>query len=258
MKALTLAACLLVLTGCGGSSAPAGGATARSTASPTAGQAAPLTVFAAASLKEVLTDLGRTYERRHPGARVTFSFAGSQTLVAQIQQGAPADVLATADATSAASVAPELTGTPEILARNQLSILVAPGNPLHLTTLADLARPAVKVVLAGPTVPAGKAARKALAAAGVSVKQVSDEPDVKAVLAKVRLGEADAGIAYVTDARAAQGAVDGITLPGISNVYPAAALKNAAHPAAATAFLAFLVSVDAQAVFRSYGFLPPA
>lgn len=256
MNKLALAACLLVLTGCGGSSAPS--ATGGSPTPAASVTAAPLTVFAAASLKEVLTDLGRTFERRHPGARVTFSFAGSQALVAQIQQGAPADVLATADAASAASVATDLAGTPAILARNQLSILVAPGNPLHLTGLADLARPAVKVVLAGPTVPAGKAARKALAAAGVTVAQVSDEPDVKAVVAKVRLGEADAGIAYVTDARAAHGAVDGIALPGISNVYPAAALKDALHAATATEFLAFLVSVDAQAVFRSYGFLPPA
>ena len=256
MRKLALIACLLVLTGCGGSSSPA--FTGDPSTPATGGTAAPLTVFAAASLKEVFTDLGRTFERRHPGARVTFSFAGSQTLVAQIRQGAPADVVATADAASAASVATELAGKPQILARNQLAILVAPGNPRHLATLADLARPTVTVVLAGPTVPAGKAARKALTAAGVTVKEVSDEPDVKAVVAKVRLGEADAGIAYVTDARAAKDAVDAIALPEVSNVYPAAALKSAALAATATEFLAFLVSVDAQAVFRSYGFLPAA
>ena len=251
MKKLALTACLLVLTACGGSPSPA-------PTTPAVAATGPLTVFAAASLKEVLTDLGRTFERRNPGAKVTFSFAGSQALVAQIQQGAPADLLATADAASAASVVAELAGPTQVLARNQLAVLVAPGNPLKLLTLADLAKPSVKVVLAGPTVPAGKAARKALASAGVTVKEVSDEPDVKAVVAKVRLGEADAGIAYVTDARAAKGAVDSIALPGISNVYPAAALKNAPHAATATQFLAFLVSVDAQSVFRSYGFLPPA
>ena len=250
-RVLVLALSLLLVTSCGGSTAPA---------APTAGSTAKqtLTVFAAASLKEVFTNLGAAFQQSHPGTAVTFSFAGSQTLTAQIQQGAPADLLATADAASARSVAAELVTTPTILARNRLAILVAPGNPLHLSGLADLARPSLKVVLAGPTVPAGKAARSALKAAGVAVKQVSDEPDVKAVVAKVRLGEADAGIAYATDARAAKGAVVGLDLPGVSNVYPAAVLKRATHATLAAEFLAYLVSVEGQTVFQSYGFLPPA
>ena len=258
MKSVAVALGLLVLTACGGSSAPAATSLTPSGPPSNATASQPITVFAAASLKEVFTELGKEFRSSHPGAVVTFSFAGSQTLVAQIQQGAPADLLATADAASATAVATKLVGPPTILARNQLAIVVAPGNPLRLTTLADLAKPSVKVVLAGPTVPAGKAARKALLAAGVTVKQVSDEPDVKAVVAKVRLGEADAGIAYVTDARAAKGAVTGIDLPGISNVYPAALLKAATHVTTATEFLAFLVSPAGQAVFRSYGFLPAA
>lgn len=247
---VVLALGLLTLTACGTTTAPKAAVTSPVTAK-------PVTVFAAASLKEALTEIGAAYERTHPGAKVTLSFAGSQALVAQVQQGAPADLLATADTASAQSVAKELAGAAQVIARNQLAIITAPGNPLKIARLADLAKRSVKVVLAGPTVPAGKAARKALSAAGVTVKEVSDEPDVRAVVAKVRLGEADAGIAYATDVQASKGAVAGVTLPGISNSYPAAVLSGAAHAATARDLLAFLLSPDGQAILASYGFLPP-
>lgn len=218
----------------------------------------PVTVFAAASLTEVLTEVGALYEREHPGAEVTFSFAGSQTLVAQVQQGAPADLLVTADEASLRAAAPELRPEPPVvLARNRLALVVEAGNPAGVRGLADLVRPGLKVVLAGPTVPVGKAARTALAAAGVRVRPVSEEPDVKAVLQKVRLGEADAGVVYATDVRAAGDDVTGLELPGVSNSYPGAVLRDAAQPEAAALLLDLAGSAEGQAVFARYGFLPP-
>lgn len=231
---------LLLLPSCGGEPAPE-----------------PLVVFAAASLTDAFTDLGLEYERAHPGERVTFSFAGSQSLVAQVQQGAPADVVATADTASAQALAGQLDGAPQVLARNQLAIVTAPDDPLGLTTLADLAPRSVKVVLAGPSVPAGRAARAALDAAGVQVQPVSEEPDVRSVVQRVALGEADAGIVYVTDVRAADADVDGTELPGVSNEYPAGVVKASARRDRARAFLDLALSDRGRAVLSSYGFLPP-
>ena len=247
---LALAA-LGLLTACGSSQ---GTAAANRTSPPGARPAAAsqdLTVFAASSLTKAFTAEGAAYEKAHPGAHITFSFAGSQSLVAQLQQGAPADVLATADTSS--MTASGLAGA-KIFARNRLAIITAPGNPRGVRTLADLAKPGVKVVLAGPTVPVGKAAAKALKAAGVTVKPVSLEQDVKGVVTKVRLGEADAGIAYVTDVKSAKGAVVGTDLPEISNSYPIAVAKPGS---AAQAFVDFVLSADGQAVLASFGFLPP-
>ncbi len=210
-----------------------------------------LTVFAASSLTTAFTAEGKAFEATHPGATVRFSFAGSQALVAQLAQGAPADVLATADTSSMAAAG--LSGA-RVFARNRLAIVTAPGNPKHLTGLTDLTRPGLRVVLAGPTVPVGKAARKALAAVHAAVRPVSLEADVKGVVTKVRLGEADAGIAYGTDVRAAKGSIAGIDLPAISNSYPIAAV----HPDdLATAFGDFLLSAQGQALLASFGFLPP-
>lgn len=211
-----------------------------------------LTVYAASSLTKGFTAEGKAFETTHPDVTVTFSFAGSQALVAQIKQGAPADVLATADL---ASMSASGLTNPQVFARNSLAILARPGNPDHISTLADLARPGLRVVLAGPTVPVGKAARKALAAAGVSVKPVSLEQDVKGVVTKVSLGEADAGIAYVTDLRAAAGSVEGTPLPGISNSCPIAVVKKRSG---ADDFVSFVLGRKGQAILASYGFLPPA
>ena len=211
-----------------------------------------LTVFAASSLTTVFTAAGKDFESAHPGVQVRFSFAGSQALVAQLKQGAPADVLATADAASMAAAG--LAGS-RVFARNRLSIITAPGNPKHVLALQDLGRAGLRVVLAGPTVPVGKAAGKALAAAHVTVHPVSLEQDVKGVVTKVRLGEADAGIAYATDVRAAHGDVDGIDLPGVSNSYLVGVAKSGQD---ATAFADFLLAPAGQALLASYGFLQPS
>jgi molybdate transport system substrate-binding protein len=210
-----------------------------------------LTVFAASSLTAAFTAIGKSFETAHAGVHVRFSFAGSQALVAQLAQGAPADVLATADTTSMAASG---LNDSRVFARNRLALVTAPGNPKHLTGLTDLANRDLRVVLADPSVPVGRAAQKALTAAHVVVKPLSLEQDVKGVITKVRLGEADAGIAYVTDVRAADGAVAGTDLPGVSNSYPVAVVKAGTD---ATAFADYLLSADGQSQLASYGFLPP-
>jgi molybdate transport system substrate-binding protein len=236
---------LALVAACGSS----GGATTGSATHPAS---RTLVVFAASSLTKAFAAEGKAFEAAHPGVHVTFSFAGSQALVAQVKQGAPADVLATADESTMA--ASGVTGA-RVFARNSLSIITAPGNPHHVASLRDLARPGLRVVLGGPTVPVGKAARKALAAAHVTLHPVSLEQDVKGVVTKVSLGEADAGITYVTDVKAAADAVAGTPLPGISNSYPVAVVKAGSD---ATSFADFLLSAHGQSVLASFGFLPPA
>lgn len=255
VPALSLLALTLVAAcGGGGTDRPS---TAPATTTPAPAPQIQLTVLAAASLSKAFAAEGQAYTRAHPGTTVRFSFTGSQALVAQVQQGAPADVLATADTATMAKVSDQLAAPAKVFARNRLAILTAPGNPKHLRTLADLARPGVSVVLAGPTVPVGKAAAKALRTAGVTVHPVSLEDAVTGVVTKVRLGEADAGIGYVSDVTAAKGAVAGTPLAPITNSYPAGVLSRSAHRAEANAFVAFVLSPAGRALLASYGFLPP-
>ena len=220
-----------------------------------------MTVFAAASLTEAFTDVGTALGAGDPGLSVTYSFAGSGALVTQVQQGAPADVVATADTASMARLVDAgLVETPTTFARNQLQILVAPGNPLGIASLADLARPDLKVVLGDETVPAGRYAAQALQAAGVTVAPVSKEADVKAAVAKVTLGEADATIVYVTDVIAAGAKGQGVAIPDAQNVvaeYPIAVVKATGNHAGAVAFVDAVVNGAGQDALRQRGFLPP-
>jgi molybdate transport system substrate-binding protein len=246
---LLLAALLLLplVAGCGEAS------------SGSEGESTQITVFAAASLTDAFTRLGETYTVVHPGTTVRFSFAGSQDLVAQLQQGAPADVLATADTKTMAMVG-DAVDTSATFAGNKLVIVVAPGDPEGIESLNDLARKDLKVVLAAPEVPAGKYAQEVLDRAGVTVHPVSLEVSVKGVVTKVSLGEADAGIVYVTDVSAAGGAVDGVAIPDADNVvatYPIAVVTASAQAEAAQAFVDLVLSEDGQAVLKDYGFLPP-
>jgi molybdate transport system substrate-binding protein len=205
-----------------------------------------ITVFAAASLTKAFTEEATAYEKAHDGAQVVLSFAGSQSLVAQVQQGAPADVLATADEATMAKVAGQLRRGSEVFAHNQLAIVTAPGNPKGITSLRDLTRPGLKVVLAAPSVPVGKAAAKALDAAGVTVHAVSLEDAVTGVVGKVRLGEADAGIAYLTDL---DGTVGGTGLPGTTTNLAIGPLTTRGE-----SFVAFVQSAEGQVVLRKHGF----
>jgi molybdate transport system substrate-binding protein len=217
-----------------------------------------LTVFAAASLTEAFTDIAADFTAAEPDVKVVFSFAGSNDLVTQIRQGAPADVLATAD-TGTMDDAGDLVTDPQPFAANTLIIAVAPGNPLGITGLGDLARADIKLVLAAPEVPAGKYAGEILSAAGVEVEPVSLEVTVKGVVTKVALGEADAGIVYVTDVAAAGGDIDGVTIPEDENVvavYPLGAVAASQNADDASAFVDFVLSADGQRILADHGFLP--
>jgi molybdate transport system substrate-binding protein len=222
------------------------------------GQQRQLSVFAAASLTEAFTQLGEDFTAAHPDVTVSFNFAGSNDLVTQLQQGAPADVLATADPKNMAA-AGDLVSAEQAFAGNKLVIAVAPGDPEGISGLADLAREDLKVVLAAPEVPAGRYAAEALEKAGVTVRPVSLEVSVKGVVAKVSLGEADAGIVYVTDIDAANGKLDGIAIPDDENVvaiYPIAAVAASEHADDAQAFLDLVLSAEGQEVLAANGFLP--
>lgn len=251
-----LAAALLVpLTACGSGDAESGSG-AEATPSAPGAPAADLTVLAAASLTDVFKAAGAAYEESHPGTKITFSFAGSQELAAQVKQGAPADALVTADTKTMDGLRAD-TGTPEIIARNRLVIATAEGNPDRVDDLKDLADPELKVVLAAPEVPVGRYSKKILDAQKISVKPVSQEPNVRAVLSKVELGEADAGLVYRTDAATAPDKVDAVEIPDEQNAiaeYPAATLKTSKNAEAAAAFVAWLSSPEAQKILRDAGF----
>jgi molybdate transport system substrate-binding protein len=221
-----------------------------------------VTVFAAASLTSAFQVAAGAFEKTHPGVKVQLNFAGSSTLVQQIEQGAPADVFASADQVNMQRLvgAGAIAGTPQTFTRNRLQIAVAAGNPKGIAGLADLAKPGLTIALCGPTVPCGRYAVEAFAKAGVTAPAASQELDVKAVLSKVAMGEADAGIVYVTDVRAAGSKVAGVDIPESSNVvarYPIAVVKDAPNAAAAVAFMDYVLSPEGQQVLARFGFSSP-
>jgi molybdate transport system substrate-binding protein len=220
-----------------------------------------VSVFAAASLTESFTALGKSFVERNPGVSVQPNFNGTPTLVTQIEEGAPADVFASADVANMDKLRSDgfTAGTPRVFAHNRLEIVVAAGNPKHINGPADLARPGLIYIAAAANVPAGKYAQQALAKAGVTVTPRSLEADVKSVVSKVELGEADAGIVYATDVRSAGKKVDGVAIPDADNVvatYPIVTVKGLNNAEAADAFIAYLLSATGQATLKSYGFLP--
>ncbi|MFH8712491.1 molybdate ABC transporter substrate-binding protein [Streptomyces zaomyceticus] len=258
--AAALTAALLVpLAACGNDDTKKETAGSTGSGSASGAPAARLTVLAAASLTDVFRTAGAAYERSHPGTKITFSFAGSQELVAQVAQGSPADALVTADTKSMAKVKAD-TGTPTVIARNRLVIATGEGNPFKVDELKDLADTELKVVLAAPEVPAGKYSKKVLDAQKITVKAVSQEPNVRAVLSKVELGEADAGLVYRTDAESAKDKVDTVEIPDAQNAiaeYPAATIKDSENAEAAAAFVTWLSSPEAQKILQDAGFQKP-
>lgn len=263
--ALCSAVAVTSLAGCSSSpvSAPAanGAAPGASRASSPA-LAGTVTVLAAASLNQTFTELGKRFEAAHPGVTVKFSFGGSDTLAAQITQGAPADLFAAANTATMDTVtkAGDAAGTPVVFVKNELEIAVAPGDPLKIATLADLTRPGVKVALCAPTVPCGAAAQKALKAANVKLTPVTQEQDVTGALTKVELGSVDAALVYHTDVAGAGGKVSGVEFAAASaavNTYPITVLADAPNPAAARAFEQYVLSGEGQNVLIQAGFLKP-
>jgi molybdate transport system substrate-binding protein len=220
-----------------------------------------ITVFAAASLTEVFGELEIAFEQQHPSADVVLSFGGSGALATQIIEGAPADVFA------AASEAPMTTVTdagdaadPTIFTTNTLEIAVPPGNPAGITGLADLAKPDLTIALCDPSVPCGAAAETLMHQAGYQPAPDTLEEDVKAVLTKVELGEADAGLVYVTDVVAAGDGVEGIAVPEAADVinrYPIAVVTSAPNPTGARAWVDFVLSAEGQAALAAAGFVAP-
>jgi molybdate transport system substrate-binding protein len=239
-----------LLTACGNSPSPS-----------TTALSGTASVFAAASLTDSFKALGGAFQTAHSGTTVQFSFAGTPTLVTQIEQGASADVFASADTTNMDKLKADgfTAGTSQVFAHNKLEIVVAAGNPKGITGLADLAKPGVIYITEAATVPAGKYALQILASAGVTLKPKSLETDVKSVVSKIELGEADAGIVYVTDVKTAGSKVTGVPIADSVNViatYPIVAVKGTKNSALADAFIAYVLSADGQATLQSFGFLP--
>jgi molybdate transport system substrate-binding protein len=223
-----------------------------------------ITVSDAASLTEAFETIGADFKSAHPGATVTFNPGSSTTLATQIHQGATADVFASADETNMDTLrdAGLVDGTPVVFARNRLVIVTKPGNPENVKTLADLANLGI-VSLCGPTVPCGKYADQVLQTAGVTIpaSNITRGVDVKATLAAVTNGDAEAAIVYVTDARTAGDAIDAVTIPDDENaiaVYPIAVLKASGSKETARAFVDAVMSPQGQSTLKSYGFLPPS
>ena len=237
----------------------------------TAPEPRTLTVFAAASLTDAFTEIGKNYEDANPGVTVTFNFAGSQALRTQIEEGAPADVFASANTKEMDTLVSGsfvTDGTQKIFLVNKLVVILPANNPAALEKLEDLAKPGIKLVFAAEEVPVGKYARQALdqmnGQFGADFKDkvlanvVSNEDNVKQVVAKIQLGEADAGIVYTSDAIAAPD-LKIIEIPAELNViakYPIATLTISANADTATAFIEYVLSPDGQAILQKWGFAP--
>jgi molybdate transport system substrate-binding protein len=274
----SIAVLALVLTACGGGatptpSAPIQSAAASSTAPATAAPGG-LTIYAAASLKAVLAKVKTAYEAANPGTTLTISTDSSSALETKIEQGAPADVFLSADTTNPQKLIDKglAIGSPTKVAGNRLTVIVPTANPAGIQTPADLARPGVKVIAAGDTVPITKYATTLVAnlakqagypadfVAKYTANIASKEDNVAAVVSKIELGEGDAGIVYVTDAKTST-KVTTIAVPDAANVpatYSGVAVKASTTVAAAAAFLTWLAGPEGQAILASFGFLPPS
>jgi molybdate transport system substrate-binding protein len=274
--------CLLVLSAC---SAPRSGILATAnpgitsdsgtqTSFPTdARQNKVLIIFAASSLTDAFQDLVKTYESTHPGTKISLSFAGSQILRTQLEQGAVADIFASADHKNMEILVRDniaASNPYQVFATNRLIVILPSGNPAGVITLHDLARPGVKLILADPSVPAGNYARQILAnissdpaygsgfSTAVLANVVSNETDVRQVVTKVELGEADAGIVYVSDAFTSPD-METIPIPDKFNIiaqYPIAILANSPNPGLAGGFIEFIMSPEGQAIMEKWGFTP--
>jgi len=255
-------------------SAPAASPAAPEPSSTTGAPLGPITVFAASSLTDAFREIGVGMRAARLGASVAFNFGGSPTLRTQLAQGARADVFASADEATMLGAQEDgtITGQPRIFALNLLTVIMPAGNPAQIVRLQDLARPGMKLVLAAPEVPVGLYARQAFESMGrdaafgsgfaeaVARNVVSNETDVKAVVAKVQLGEADAGVVYRTDITAAVRAkVTELAIPDADNVvarYPIALVKGGPNAVGGQAFLSYVLSPPGQEVLARYGFGP--
>ena len=253
----------LGMAGCGsneGDSTSSGGSPSTSASSWPA-LSGNITVFAAASLTETFTELGRQFEADNPGTKVTFSFGASSALAEQINNGAPADVFASASPKNMDQVV-SVGGAsdPKVFATNKMEIATPPNNPAKITSVDDLAKSSVKTALCQPQVPCGSVAQQVLTNAKITVQPVTLEPDVKSVLSKVQLGEVDAGMVYLTDVKAAGDKVAGVQIAedvNASTDYPIAALTKSSNAAVASAFEDLVLSPAGGSVLTAAGFSQP-
>jgi molybdate transport system substrate-binding protein len=221
-----------------------------------------ITVFAASSLTESFDAIAKQFEKKYPDVTVKFNYDASSNLATQINQGAPADVFASADQDNLQKTidAGTVTPPPVVFAKNRLEIAVEKGNPKKIKGLADLQKSGLVVVLCADQVPCGKYAAESLAKAGVSISPASKEENAKATLSKVSIGEADASIVYVTDVKASKGTASGVTIADRQNViatYPMGVVKESQNARAAKAWVQFVTSKEGQKTLRKFGFLPP-
>jgi molybdate transport system substrate-binding protein len=239
-----------------------------SSSSPSASSSAPgkpsgtVVVFAATSLTDAFDKIGAQFQTANPGVTVKFNYNGSSSLATSITQGAPADVFASAAPANMKVVtdAGDASGTPQIFTRNTAEIMVETGNPQKIKSVSDLANPKIKVVVCAPEVPCGVLAQDVFKNAGVTVKPVSEETNVGGVVTKVTLGEADAGIVYVTDVKANESKAAGVPIPASQNditEYPIVQVKGAPNATAAKAFISYVLGPAGQQVLASFGFLAP-
>jgi molybdate transport system substrate-binding protein len=263
--ACTAAAGLLAACGSSGptsSSTPSTPASGGATSANANGQVTgTVIVFAAASLNGAFDKLGKQFEQQHPGVTMKFNYAGSSSLATSIGQGAKADLFASANTANMDTVTKDnlASGSPAVFAKNKLEIMVNKGNPMNIKSVSNLANPVVKVAVCAPAVPCGAYSKDVFDKANVTVKPVSQESSVSGVVTKVSLGEADAGIVYVTDVKAAGNKVSGVRIPASQNViadYPIVKLKDAPNSSAASAFMNYVRSTAGQKVLDDYGFIP--
>ena len=240
------------------------GCSSSSTSSPSAGSSpstGTITVFAAASLMGTFTQLGKQFEAAHKGDTVKFSFGPSSGLSTQITSGAPADVFASASPTNMDTVVKAGDASnPQTFAKNTMEVAVPPDNPAKVTSVNDLAKKSVKVALCQPQVPCGVVAAEVFKNAGITVKPVTLQPDVKSVLTQVETGNVDAGMVYVTDVMAAGSKVKGVTIPASMNastLYPIATIKGSKHVSIAKEFVDYVLSPAGQQVLTAAGFEKP-
>ena len=254
VAAALTAVAALTLAACGSEDKPA----ASPTSSSSQALSGTINVFAAASLTGTFTQLGKDFEAAHPGVKVVFNFAGSSALAQQINQGAPADVFASAAPKNMDQVTDK--GTATTFAKNKLEIAVPKGNPGKITGLKDFADKDKKIAICAVQVPCGAAAKKVFDATKIVAQPDSLEQDVKAALAKVSLGEVDAALVYKTDVLAAKDKVEGIEFPEADkaiNEYPIATLTTAKNPDGAKAFVDFVLSAQGTTVLTAAGFDAP-
>jgi molybdate transport system substrate-binding protein len=250
-----------MLGACGSPSGSTGTSAASSSASSTGNLQGSITVFAAASLTDAFTTLGKDFQAAHAGTTITFDFGASSALATQITQGAPADVFASASGKNMDQVvSAKAAANPATFVKNVMEIAVPPSNPAKIMQLADLTKPGVKVAVCQTEVPCGATAQKVFSNAKITVKPVSQEADVKSTLAKVTLGEADAGVVYVTDVLAAKDKVKGIQIAADVNAstsYPIASISASKNPELAKAFVDYVLSPDGAGVLSAAGFAKP-